>query len=78
MLTRLHDRLFGGIEKIDIHCQGLNNSHHLRSTLESRYKLAHNAIPVHVTADAKDMNFALVHYSTGLFRPAHADVVVIC
>jgi hypothetical protein len=77
MFEKWQHHLFGGIERIDIHCHASATPQVLRKRLETRYRLAKRPIPIHITADAKGVDFALVHYSTGLLRPAHADVVVM-
>lgn len=82
MFEKWHDQLFGGIEKIDIHYQASHpflaqSPQAWRSTLEHHYKLATHPVTINITPDAKGTNFALVHYSQGLLRPAHVDVVVM-
>ena len=77
MFKKLHDHLFGGIEKIDIHCHSLHAPQSVRARVEDYCKLINHKIPITISPDARDVDFALVHYSNGLLRSAHADVVVI-
>jgi hypothetical protein len=75
-MKRLHAFLFGAIERIDIHAD------HGDPTTLARQALAScgsspGQVPVAVKPALLGCSYVLVQYGAGLFRGAHADVMVL-
>ena len=66
--------LFGTVEKIVIHCAAANR----KDLVWDRIRPGDSdSVPVLVNPPMLGMEYIKVHYSAGLLRPAHADVMVI-
>jgi len=75
-MKRLHAFLFGAIERIDIHADHGDPAALARQTLES-FGTAAGQVPIAVKPALLGCSYVLVQYGAGLFRGAHADVVVL-
>lgn len=77
MLDRLKGMLFGSIRKIDIHCGSAAVGTMVKSGIVASLAGFHVSVPIFVKPPERDVEFVTVHYNAGLFRPAHADVMVL-
>ncbi len=77
MLKSVHETLFGAVRKIDIHCSSPNMGGNMQDGLRQRLNIFDQSIPISVKLSADSVNFVMIHYSKGLFRPQHADVLVM-
>mgnify|MGYP006270868279 CR=1 FL=1 len=75
-MKRLHAFLFGAIERIDIHADHGDPAALARQTLMSVGADAGH-VPVAIKPALLGCSYVLVQYRAGLFRGAHADVVVL-
>ena len=66
--------LFGAVEKIVIHCAATRDEELIRDRIRPDFS---DAVPVSIEPSMLGMEYVQVHYSAGLLRPAHADVMVI-
>jgi hypothetical protein len=66
--------LFGAVEKIVIHCAATRDEELIRDRIRPDFS---DSVPVSIKPSMLGMEYVQVHYSAGLFRPAHADVMVI-
>ncbi len=74
MVNGLKAFLFGSIEKIVIHCA----PGRIEETITRHIQPAFSAsIPVSVEGAKLGVEYMQVHYSAGLLRCAHADVMVL-
>jgi len=71
--------LFGEVRKVDIHCGCPQVASRLRARVaETIERDLGEAAAVAVSIQpSRDVDYALVHYTAGLLRPAHADVMVL-
>ena len=71
--------LFGEVRKVDIHCGCPDMASRLRARVAERIERdLRDPAPVPVSIQpSRDVDYALVHYTAGLLRPAHADVMVL-
>jgi hypothetical protein len=71
--------LFGEVSKVDIHCGCPDVARRLRQRVSESIELdLRNDDAVRVSIKpSRDVDYALVHYTAGLLRPAHADVMVL-
>jgi|688.fasta_scaffold1559792_1 hypothetical protein len=67
--------LFGEIQKVDIHCRCEIVGRRLHERVSADLGRVRRSVPVSMLP-AGDVDYALVHYTAGLLRPAHADVMV--
>jgi len=74
-MKSLHAFLFGAVERIDVHADHADPAA-LARTLESIGAGAQH-VPVAVKPALLGCSYVLVQYGAGLFRGAHADVVVL-
>ncbi len=75
-MKSLHAFLFGAIERIDIHADHSDPAALARQTLLSVGADA-GCVPVAVKPALLGCSYVLVQYGAGLFRGAHADVMVL-
>ena len=68
--------LFGEIQKVDIHCCSETIGRRLRERVSADLGGVDRTVPVSILPTG-DVDYALVHYTAGLLRPAHADVMVL-
>jgi hypothetical protein len=68
--------LFGEVQKVDIHCCSETIGRRLRERVSADLGGVDQSVPVSIMP-AGDVDYALVHYTAGLLRPAHADVMVL-
>lgn len=68
--------LFGEIHKVDIHCCSEIAGRRLHERVSADLGGMGQSVPVSMLP-AGDVDYALVHYTAGLLRPAHADVMVL-
>ena len=66
--------LFGAVEKIVIHCAATRDEELIRDRIRPDFS---DSVPVSIQPSMLGMEYVQVHYSAGLLRPAHADVMVI-
>lgn len=66
--------LFGAVEKIVIHCAATRDEELIRDRIRPDFS---DSVPVSIRPSMLGMEYVQVHYSAGLLRPAHADVMVI-
>ena len=66
--------LFGAVEKIVIHCAATRDEELIRDRIRPDFS---DSVPVSIKPSMLGMEYVQVHYSAGLLRPAHADVMVI-
>lgn len=68
--------LFGEIQKVDIHSCCESAGRRLHERVNADLGGVRQSVPVSMLP-AGDVDYALVHYTAGLLRPAHADVMVL-
>ena len=66
--------LFGAVEKIVIHCAATSRKDLICDRIQPGFG---DCVPVLINPPMLGMEYVQVHYSAGLLRPAHADVMVI-
>ncbi len=74
-MNRMKGFLFGTVEKIVLHCAATRVEATMRDHIMPEFN---SSIPVSVQPALLGMEYVQVHYSAGLFRSAHADVMVLC
>ena len=62
------------VEKIVIHCAATRDEELIRDRIRPDFS---DSVPVSIEPSMLGMEYVQVHYSAGLLRPAHADVMVI-
>ncbi len=77
VLNRLKGLLFGSIRKIDIHCGSANVGLMMKSGILASLAGFQVSVPISVKPPQRNVEFVTVYYNAGLFRPAHADVMVL-
>lgn len=77
MLDRLKSLFFGSIRKIDIHCGSAAVGTMVKSGIVASLAGFQVSVPISVKPPERDVEFVTVYYNAGLFRPAHADVMVL-
>ena len=77
VLDRLKGLLFGSIRKIDIHCGSDAVGTMVKSGIVASLAGFHVSVPISVKPPQQNVEFVTVYYNAGLFRPAHADVMVL-
>ena len=73
-MNRMKAFLFGSVEKIVIHCAPAGVEEALKTHVAREFS---SSVPVTVLPAMLGVEYLLVHYSAGLLRCAHADVVVL-
>lgn len=76
-MERIKGLLFGSISAIEIHSASDQTGGSVREGVLASLRLMGTQVPVSVKPARLNMEFIMVHYSRGLFRPAHADVTVL-
>ncbi len=66
--------LFGSVEKIVVHCASAGVEKAIRNHIRCKFS---PSIPVSVEPPMLGVEYMQVHYSGGLLRGAHADVMVL-
>ena len=73
-MTSMTALLFGSIEQIVLHCAAAR----IESALDAHVRpLFSPSIAVSIQPPILGMEYVQIHYSAGLLRCAHADVMVI-
>jgi hypothetical protein len=67
--------LFGSVEKIVLHCAETRVEATLRDHIRPEFS---HSVPVSIQPAMLGMEYVQIHYSAGLLRSAHADVMVLC
>ena len=73
-MNRVKSFLFGAVEKIVIHCAATSRKDLIWDRMR---RDCADCVPVLINPPMLGMEYVQVHYSAGLLRPAHADVMVI-
>lgn len=73
-VNRMKALLFGSVEKIVIHCAPARIEETIKTHVRPEFS---PAIPVCVEPTMLGVEYMQVHYSAGLLRSAHADVMVL-
>lgn len=76
-MNRIKSLLFGSIESIEIHSNAPQNAVHVKEGVLASMNMIGKTVPVDVKPASLDIEFIMVRYGRGLFRPAHADVMVL-
>ena len=77
VLDRLKGLLFGSIRKIDIQCGSASVGTMMKSGIVASLAGFQVSVPISVKPPERNVEFVTVYYNAGLFRPAHADVMVL-
>ena len=77
VLDRLKGLLFGSIRKIDIHCGSASVGTMMKSGIVASLAGFQVSVPMSVKPPERTVEYVTVYYNAGLFRPAHADVMVL-
>ena len=73
-MNRMKAFLFGSVEKIVIHCTPARVEETIRTHVAPDFSAS---VPVSIQPTMLGMEYMQVHYSAGLLRCAHADVMVL-
>ena len=73
-LNRMKALLFGSVEKIVIHCAPTRVEETLKTHVRPEFS---PAVPVSIEPTMLGVEYMQVHYSAGLLRCAHSDVLVL-
>ena len=73
-MDRMKALLFGSVEKIVLHCAPARVEDTIRDHIRPEFS---PSVPVSIEPAMLGMEFMQVHYSAGLLRCAHADVMVL-
>jgi hypothetical protein len=73
-MNRMKAFLFGSVEKIVIHCAPARVEDTLKTHVQPEFS---PSVPVSIQPTMLGVEFMQVHYSAGLLRCAHADVMVL-
>lgn len=73
-MNRIKALLFGSIEKIVIHCAATRVEDTIRNLIQPEFQ---SSVPVSIEPAMLGVEYLQVHYSAGLLRCAHADVMVL-
>lgn len=76
-MHRLKSLLFGSIESIEIHSTSHQTGDRVREGVLASMNAVGQNVPVSVKPACLDIEFIMVRYGSGLFRQAHADVMVL-
>ena len=76
-MNRIKSLLFGSVQAIEIHSLDDRTGDRVRDGVLASLGALGTAIPVMIKPAALDVEFVMVRYGRGLFRPAHADVTVL-
>ncbi len=76
-MNRIKSLLFGSIESIEIHSNAPQNAVRVKEGVLASMNIIGKEVPVDVKPACLDIEFIMVRYGRGLFRPAHADVMVL-
>ena len=73
-MNRMKALLFGSVEKIVIHCAPAR----IEETIQTHVRPGFSpSVPVTIEPTMLGVEYMQVHYSAGLLRAAHADVMVL-
>ena len=72
-MSRMKALLFGSVEKIVIHCAETEAKQAFENRIRREFA---ESVPVSVQPPMLGMEYVQVHYSAGLLRVAHADIMV--
>ena len=73
-MNRMKALLFGSVEKVVIHCAPARVEETIRTHVRPDFS---PAVPVSIEPTMLGVEYMQVHYSAGLLRAAHADVMVL-
>ena len=76
-MDRIKQLLFGAMESIEIHSASHQNADFVREGILASMNLVGKTVPVSVKPACLNIEFIMVRYGSGIFRSAHADVVVL-
>ena len=76
-MDRLKSLLFGAVQAIEIHSLNHETGDRVRDGVLASLGAMGKAVPVMIKPASLNVEFVMVRYGRGLFRPAHADVTVL-
>ncbi len=76
-MDRIKQLLFGAMESIEIHSVSHQNGDLVREGIVTSMNLVGKTVPVSVKPACLNIEFIMVRYGRGIFRAAHADVMVL-
>jgi hypothetical protein len=73
-MTRMKALLFGSVEKIVLHCAPTRVEDVIKTHIQPEFSAS---VPVSIQPTLLGVEHIQVHYSAGLLRGAHADIMVL-
>ena len=75
-MERIKAILFGSVKKIDICCRSDLSGTHIRAGLLASLAALNLQVPINVKP-AREVDYIMVYFSSGLFGSEHADIMPI-
>lgn len=73
----LKELFFGKIDKIDIHCGNAVQAKDISDGVLISLGALGRSIPVSIKPSTANIEYVMINYRRGLFRTAHADVMLL-
>ena len=77
MPNMLRDLFFGKIDKIDIHCANASQAKGISDGVMLSLGALGQSIPISIKPNTTNIEYVMINYRAGLFRTAHADVMLL-